>query len=407
MLLPAVIGAIGLLSTAVEAAPKGTEFKKVRSQTVAPRNVYSPSNGYFPSPNVYNLTNTSMSTSSRHGTKTVKLYDDNPVATVECGTASVLTLTTTIDVTVFVTATANLTYTEEPCDDDDTATAHRPNDHGYNTHAYDHLPSASTDCDDEDSPGYAGPKTTTVVEEYPVNETGHAPHYTNVSSWSTTLGTQSLPSGYDDLSASPTRQPEAFYNPPFGGSNNIYTEASEYLQPYGPSKPYDDGTSSATPTGDSAATYTLHFAGSSATYAAPSESTEAYVDQPLYATPSSHSEAVYTLPFGGPNNTYAAPSGTSEPYGSGEAYVEPSSVSSTDDYPAIEYTSIPIASSSISTSTLSSSEPAYDVPIPVETSESLAYYPIAPSSSSSTPGMTLVSSSSSEGPWYSDMPSYY
>ncbi|KAH7170825.1 hypothetical protein EDB81DRAFT_180983 [Dactylonectria macrodidyma] len=535
MLLPAVISAIGLLSTAVEAAPKGTDFKKVRSETAAPLDVHSPSNGYFPGPNVYNLTNTSMSTISHHSTETIILYDD-PVATVECGTASVLILTTTIDVTVFVTATANLTHTEEPCDDDDdddTATAHRTDD-------YAHLLSASTDCDGEDSPGYAGPKTTTVVEEshstktepcsedelypvnsnnglhpystrtvrpepyntdmdtiepymdhhlpYPVKETGHAPHYTDVSPWSTTLGAQARPSDYDAVSASPTQQPEAVYTLPFGGSNNTYLKPSESLKPYGPSKPYDDGISSTTPASDSAATYTLPFASSNATYAAPSESTEAYVDQPSYATPSSHSAVAYTLPFGGSdtayaeptetyalpkpyvdqpsygapsshsaavytlssggsdtayaeptetyavpepyaepsfetpsshsaaayalpsggsNDTSAAPSETSEPYASPEPYVEPLSVTSTSDSPAIEYTPIPVASSSISTSALSSMEPAYDVPIPGATVESLPYYPIAPSSSSSNPGATPVSSSSSDEPWYSDMPSYY
>ncbi|KAF7537729.1 hypothetical protein G7Z17_g12787 [Cylindrodendrum hubeiense] len=369
MLLPTLIGAIGLLSTAVEAAPKGTEFNKIRSETAVPRgagkargshafrarvaaradsDAYSPPNGYFPNPNLYNLTNTSMSTSSHHNTETIILFDDSSVATIGCPTASLFVSTTTVDITVFITATSNLTYTEEPCDDD-SVTIHNTKDSAL-------LSSASTDCDDETAPVYTGPKTATVVEEhystetepcpddalyplnstrlnshsthtahigpyntgteepctddplFPANETGRPPHYTDLSHWSTTLSTQASPtSDCDDETST-------------GGDPSIYTHDSignysiPHATPVASTKLRDDQTSSPSPSSGPAVVYTLPFGDSNTTYTKPVEYALPRDDDTSSATPTSADTGRFTPDsFSNYNPPYVTPVASTEP----------------------------------------------------------------------------------------------
>lgn len=356
MLVHTLIGAVGLLATAAQAAPKGTEFNKIRSETAVPRDVrdirgrrvfrprvaaravsqaYAPPPSYFPDPNPYNVTNTSISTSSHPNTETI-IFGDTSVVTIGCPTASLFVSTTTVDITVFVTATSNFTYTHEP-------------------------------YDDETAPGYTGPKTATIVEEhhstetepcsedllypmnstmlhslstraahtgvyytdayhtdteepctddpsFPANETGR-PHYTDISLWSTTPSTHVSPtSDCDDetSTATPSNHPHALYTLPFGGSNTTYTTPES--KPAESTEPCDD-TSSATPTSANPGFYTSGVVGNYSTpRVTPVESSKPNDDKTSSATPTTRPAPIYTLPFGGSNTTYPEPSESPKPY---------------------------------------------------------------------------------------------
>ncbi|KAF7559165.1 hypothetical protein G7046_g5000 [Stylonectria norvegica] len=120
MHLSSLIGAVGLLSTAVNAAPRGSESSQAHTSTTTSRlaKAYEAPEAFKPrvaprsetllEPLHLNNGTNSSSTTTRPSTSTVAL----PIT--ECPTNSVFISVTTIDVTVYVTAT-------EPCDDDTSA----------------------------------------------------------------------------------------------------------------------------------------------------------------------------------------------------------------------------------------------------------------------------------------------
>ncbi|KAK7415515.1 hypothetical protein QQX98_005869 [Neonectria punicea] len=344
MLLPTLIGAVGLLSTVVEATPKGAEFNKVRGVSHQPRgsrafrdrvaaradsdNSYGSNNAY-PDPNYYNLTSTP--TSSHHNTESSMLFVDTSVATIVCPTASLLIWTTTIDTTIFVTATSNFTYTDEPGNDDSTA---------HNTGKY-ALPSAAGD--DETAPAYPGPKTVTVEKHdssetepctddpwFTINSTitHSGPIYTTPIGGHTTDAEKPVMPTTDCDDETATNGPPAAYTPPSGNFSTPHRAVGstepcddETLSatltsdptavtpnPYGnfsipvtkPAGYTDDEASPTTSVSDPAAIYTpLPFSNASVPYALPSAFTESRDDEVSPTTPVSDSSVIYTpLPYG-------------------------------------------------------------------------------------------------------------
>ncbi|KAJ3470615.1 hypothetical protein MRS44_000714 [Fusarium solani] len=132
MLLPTFIGAAGLLATAVEAAPRGTWFHKLRrddqgsqgstarmaarSDSQAPyyANAYSQPDVQTPgakyaSPDTYTKTDSQYAAPKNTSTSTVN--SKTLKSDIECPTGGVYVSTTTLDLTVTVTASSNMSYT--------------------------------------------------------------------------------------------------------------------------------------------------------------------------------------------------------------------------------------------------------------------------------------------------------
>ncbi|KAJ4219981.1 hypothetical protein NW759_007605 [Fusarium solani] len=132
MLLPTFIGAAGLLATAVEAAPRGTWFPKLRrddqgsqgstarmaarSDSQAPyyANAYSQPDVQTPgakyaSPDTYTKTDSQYAAPKNTSTSTVN--SKTLKSDIECPTGGVYVSTTTLDLTVTVTASSNMSYT--------------------------------------------------------------------------------------------------------------------------------------------------------------------------------------------------------------------------------------------------------------------------------------------------------
>ncbi|KPM41591.1 hypothetical protein AK830_g4985 [Neonectria ditissima] len=319
MLLPTLIGAAGLLATVVEAAPKGTGFNKIREldhhargsrsfrERVAARadsdRSYGPKNAY-PDPNYYNLTKTSTSTSSHHNTD----------SSIECPTASLLVWTTTIDTTIFVTATSNLTYTEQPGNDDSTT--------ARNAGLSSLLSSVTIDADDETAPAYPGPQTITVenhdsTETEPCTDdpwftinstiTHSRPVYATPGEAYSTDTEKPVTPTTDCDDATATNGPGAAYTPPPGNFSVPHTRVVS-------TEPCDDETLSATLTGDPTLLTPIPYGNFSTPYAKPVGYTESPEDETSTATPVSDPLAIYSsLPFGNASTPYATPAASSEP----------------------------------------------------------------------------------------------
>ncbi|KAL6403460.1 hypothetical protein AUP68_12810 [Ilyonectria robusta] len=356
MLVHTLIGAVGL-ATAAQAAPKGTEFNMIRSETAVPRDArdfrgrrvfrprvaaradseaYAPPPSYFPDPNLYNTTNTSISTSSHPNTETI-IFGDTSVATIGCPTASLFVSTTTVDITVFITATSNFTYTNEPYDDEPATT--------HNTKASAHLSSVSTDCDDETAPGYTGPKTATIVEEHHSTETEPCSEdllYPMNSTMLHSLSTRTAHTGVYHTDAYHTDTEEPCTDDPSFPANETgrpphYTAPSLWSTTLSthvsPTSDCDDETSASGEPGIVTPDSTGYF---STPHATPVASTEPCDNETSTATPSSHPHALYTLPFGGSNTTYTTPE--SKPAESTEPCDDTSSSTPTSANPGL-YTS--------------------------------------------------------------------
>ncbi|CAM1506715.1 Fc.00g063560.m01.CDS01 [Cosmosporella sp. VM-42] len=197
MLLPTLIGAVGLLSTAVEAAPKGSDFSsKVQSTTTAathgggfqapeaftpqaaprPRENIAVDLPFLEPRNMLNATANSTATSPvTTRTETVLPIGTSTTDadyTTECPTGSVIVSTKTVDVTVYISAGVSFTVTE-PCDDV-TSSGHSS---GTITHGSETVQSegpCTTDGCHYGKPSYGHPsETTSTVSEHHCSHPGH------------------------------------------------------------------------------------------------------------------------------------------------------------------------------------------------------------------------------------------
>ncbi|KAM0424777.1 hypothetical protein ACHAPT_010087 [Fusarium lateritium] len=132
MLLPTFIGAAGLLATAVEAAPRGTWFNKLRrddegshglrarlaarsdpqspdyEDAYSQPNVHTPDANYA-SPDTYTKAGSQYAAPKNSSTSSVN--SKTLKASIECPTGGVHVSTTTLDMTITVTASSNMSYT--------------------------------------------------------------------------------------------------------------------------------------------------------------------------------------------------------------------------------------------------------------------------------------------------------
>ncbi|KAH7197020.1 uncharacterized protein B0J16DRAFT_278049 [Fusarium flagelliforme] len=107
MLLPSIVGAVGLLGTVAEAAPRGSWFRRTQPRVVRSVNDYVPPS-YTPINSYIAPKNTT--------TPAIKTTTHEP--TLHCPTDYVFISTRTVDVTVTVTASSNGSYyTTEVCKD--------------------------------------------------------------------------------------------------------------------------------------------------------------------------------------------------------------------------------------------------------------------------------------------------
>ncbi|KAF4975288.1 hypothetical protein FZEAL_7901 [Fusarium zealandicum] len=135
MLLTSLVGAVGLLATAVEAAPRGVGFNKIRRDSRGPNalraqvaarsdsnsagydNVYDKPDAYTTTPDNYGPPDTYTKPAAHYDAPSRKssisaINSKTLESSTECPTHAVYISTKTVDITVTVTASTNVSYTE-------------------------------------------------------------------------------------------------------------------------------------------------------------------------------------------------------------------------------------------------------------------------------------------------------
>ncbi|KAM6539425.1 hypothetical protein FALCPG4_001232 [Fusarium falciforme] len=362
MLLPTFIGAAGLLATAVEAAPRGTWFHKLRrddqesqgsaarmaarSDSQAPNyaNAYSQPDVYTPgakyaSPDTYTKVDSQYAAPKNTSTSTVN--SKTLKSDIECPTGGIYVSTTTLDLTVTVTASSNMSYTIcRDCTQTVTrnGTVYLPGGNYVSTLSYDKETNAAYPIAETTNRGgeyntgspyhpinatYLPPKTKDVedpdetescTDDFPyMNSTIAAPMYT------TPVDKHVSASGYQS----------AIYNTPSGYKSDapVYTRPA-YVKPVYP-EPGHSNSSIETP----AYTKPVY---TKPVYPCPSGSGNSTILPPVYtkpsypdpsgnsSTPPAYAKPVYTKPvYPEPNNSSIVPTVYTPPVYTKPAYTEP------------------------------------------------------------------------------------
>ncbi|EEU48643.1 uncharacterized protein NECHADRAFT_74980 [Fusarium vanettenii 77-13-4] len=379
MLLPTFIGAAGLLATAVEAAPRGTWFNKLRrddqgsqgsTARMAARADYNYANAYN-QPNVYTpgakyaspdtYTKVDSQYAAPKNTSTSAVNSKTLKSDIECPTGGVYVSTTTLDLTVTVTASSNMSYTIcRDCTQTVTrnGTVYLPGGKYVPTLSYDKETNAAYPIAENTNRGgeyntgspyyptnatYLPPKTKDVedpdetepcTDDFPyMNSTIAAPMYTTpVSASGYQSAIYNTPSGYN--SDAPVYTRPAYVKPvyPEPGHSNSSIETPAYTKPVytKPVYPRPSGSGNSTivapvytkpvypdPSGNSSVVPTVY--------------TPPVYTKPVYPGPSGNSSTppayvkpVYTKPvYPEPNNSSIVPTVYTPPVYTKPAYTKP------------------------------------------------------------------------------------
>ncbi|KAH6960988.1 hypothetical protein DER45DRAFT_181311 [Fusarium avenaceum] len=195
MLIPVIVGAVGLLGTAVEAAPHGSWFsssqKQPRVARYASKDTYTPPSYTPPSYTPTSYTPVHSYIPPKNST-TSATHSATLEPTVQCPTDYVFTSTKTVDVTVTVTASSNGSYYTTAICDDCTKTLTISNTIWVPPSKY-----ASTLPYGEENTGspyrpvnstYAAPSQTKTGDEYP--------YINSTMGYSTPIDQHASPTGY-------------------------------------------------------------------------------------------------------------------------------------------------------------------------------------------------------------------
>lgn len=404
MFLPTLVGAVGLLVAAVEAAPRGTDFNKVRfhslkcttgqlltsqnigrgsrafrAQVVAraepdaeifeqyqPQAKYTkPEAPYQPGP-YYGNKNTSTSAISP---KTLES------TTLQCPTGSVYTSTKTVDITVTVTASSNVAYTNPYQNGPETSNSDPNFSYPPNKYTTQSGKPVYTGPDGEDHYGTAKPYYSVNSTIVPPMSTGYITKTTDGHSTETEDCTDEYPYVNSTIVAPVYTSPIDQYATPSGYPHPtdtvIYSAPPVYTKPAVYPTPVDPGNSKAL-------------------YPVPSSPLNSAVVLPIIPTPSSESQAYV------PSKSQYVPSFYSSPVVN-SAHIPPAiptpSPSGSEGYAPPVYTLPVINSIQVSPVVPTPSSIAYETPksqyvppvysAPAVNSIATPYAPPTPSSSES------------------------